>query len=143
MPDYFYTADPTRNGTCFATHDPTVAPTPVPSVVVTDQGGGSGCKRKHRLLAEEPLPVRDYQQQIDRDTPQESLEVIRAKSEAAILAQAIIEQRREISRIKAQMRLSTNPEAMQAMEREIAAIEKHLLQIKRDAEDMLLLTILM
>lgn len=55
----------------------------------------------------------------------------------------IVEHHSEISKIKARMRLSNNDAALRVMEAEITGIEKHLAKIKREAEDVLLLTILM
>ena len=126
---------------------PPVTPAPEPS------GGGTGAgtwqriqpEPRRRHLRDEPSKVgfRDYRQTVDEQTPPEAVEVIDAKAQANELAQRIIAHRREISRIKTQMRLSSNAQALKVMEAEIEAIEKHIQQDKREAEDFLLLTIIM
>lgn len=103
--------------------------------------GGHGRKKKHYILAEEPLPIAD--EPVERETAAEVLEVARAKAGAALVATEIIEQQREIARIKTQMRLTASADAMRVMESEINAIERHLSQIKRDAEDDILMILLM
>ena len=122
-------------------------------VAVSDVGGGAGGKRKKRkqhiapwdLAWQEtgykrPIPL--IQPEIDQETPPEVVEVINAKAHAEALAKATIEHRREISRIRAQMRLSSNEAAHKAMEAEIGKIEAHLAKLKQEAEDMLLLTLI-
>ena len=120
-------------------------------VAVTGGGGagtwqrikpGSGRDARGEHSQPSGVPVR-YRQEIDQETPPEVIDVVNAKAEAEALARAIIEQRREISRIKTQMRVSTNREALKVMEAEIEKLELDLSRTKREAEELLLLTILM
>ena len=110
----------------------------------TWQRFGEKSRREIRGEHIEPsgVPSR-YRQEIDQDTPPEVIDVVNAKAQAEVLAQAVIEQRREISRIKTQMRVSTNQEALKVMETEIEKLEIDLARTKREADEMLLLTILM
>ena len=121
---------------------------------ISEVGGGAGGKRKKRkhhipswdLAWQEPIyekPLPPVQPEIDRETPPEVVEVVNAKAQAEALAKATIEHRREISRIRAQMRLSSNQAALDVMAAEIGKIEAHLAKLKQEAEDMLMLTILM
>ena len=107
---------------------------------------GKRKKQKHHIASwdlawQEPLPP--VQPEIDRETPPEVVEVVNARAQAETLAKATIEHRREISRIRAQMRLSSNEAALRTLEAEIGKIEAHLAKLKQEAEDMLMLTILM
>ncbi len=113
-----------------------VYPQEIAAVVPDPGSGGGGRKKKKRgLLAYEPIP----------DAPEVKHD--EATQEAVVLgediAQQIIESGREVARIKTQMRLSSNSAAIQAMESEIAAIEKHLKAAKRQAEDDLILSIIL
>lgn len=96
-----------------------------------EEGGGGGRKKKHRILFDEQI------------ISPEVLEVGEVKQLAQVTAQKLIEGRREISRIKTQMRLSSKAEALAVMASEIESIEKHLSQVKRESDDLLLITLLM
>ena len=108
MADYFYTADPTRNGTCFATHDPTVAPTPVPSTVVIDtHDAEEKHKRERKRFRERNEKLREdlvsaYNRTFGISIPDET--------EPAEVVQAIEENFRQIS------------------EQDIAEVEKRVLE---------------
>lgn len=125
-----------------ATPPPTPpAPTPTPPAT-TGAGtwqrlGNTGNVRDARGANSEPSgrPLRRL--------PEDVTDAQEAKAAAQALAQTIIEHRREISRIKTQMRLSSNVEALAVMDTEIAKLETIIAQSKRDADDMLLLAILM
>ena len=121
---------------------------------ISEVGGGTGGKRKKRkyhiapwdLAWQEPIydkPLPPVQPEIDRETPPEVVDVVNARAQAETLAKGTIEHRREISRIRAQMRLSSNEAALRTLEAEIGKIEAHLAKLKQEAEDMLMLTILM
>ena len=122
-----------------------------------DSGAGSGGKGKHHIPQWDMAWQREFERplepsvtedallspEIERGVSPEVVEVVNAKAEAQALAQAIISHRRETSRIRSQMRLSSNAAALAVMEAEIGKIEAHLAKVKREAEDMLVLTLLM
>lgn len=132
------------NGLFYVTRGLQFGATPAPVVTTPTSGGGGKKHEQHSRLG-----VRDFWQPHDPDAvvdapeTRESVEVVQARERAKDLSQQIIEGQREVARIKTQMRLSTNTAAMQALEREIQTIEKHLLEAKREAEDFILLTLLM
>ena len=125
---------------------------PTPTVVVLGTDGGAKRKKRQRIPGWDaiwqfdkdvaPETLRPAPEPV-ADTPREAAEYQDAKAQAEELAQIIIAHRREISRIRTQMKLSSNEMALQAMQAEIGRIEAHLARVKQEAEDMLLLTILM
>ena len=81
-----YTASPSRFGTCFATHDPTVAPTPIPSdvTVKTGTGGIDPHKRvRHPIIKPTGLEFKDVKSPVVQQRLEETRdldEAIRAKA---------------------------------------------------------------
>lgn len=105
----------------------------VPQTTRTDVGGS---KKKHHVPYWDTVWERP-------DVPVEVVEAVEVKALAKDTAEAIISHRREISRIKTQMRLSSNEAALSAMSQEIDAIERHLKRVKDEADETLILMLLL
>ena len=121
------------------------AATIVTVAVVRGPDGGAK-KKKHRVA---PWDI-NWQKNGEIPQPEEEtkpapevVEFADAKESAQRTAQEIIQARREISRIRTQMRLSTNEAALQALQQEIVKVEKHLAKVKQDEEELLMITLLM
>ena len=107
------------------------------------KGGTKSVRKKHHVPAWDMAWQRDGVVEITKPAPIDYVkEVEQSKDAGAELAQEIIASRREISRIKSQMKLSSNREALNAMEVEISRIEEHLKKEKQESEESLLMLLL-
>jgi len=118
-------------------------------------GGGTGAgtwqrfpkePTRRRNLADDGVPRRLHRPEdepVSRETRSDVADAAEARQKAQELSRQIVEATGEIARIKSQMRLSSNQDAIRALEREIAAVENNILKAKQEAEDMLLLAILL
>ena len=118
---------------------------------VVSGGSGKHKRRKHHIPSwdlvwqtpdyERPLPP--VRPEIDRATQTEAIEVINAEAEAEALRRSILEARGEISRIKKQIQLSSNRSVAASMKAEINRIEAHIVKMKQEVEDTLLMAVFM